>query len=99
MGKPKKRVALRMLEEAYISLGHQSLADQIAAGSLQNVPLSVAMKAVDLALDSIATVGEANSPASAMQLEIATRWCDQCDKRVSLKEADFCRSRWCGARP
>ncbi len=98
MSKSTKRVAVAMLEAAYRQAGYPNLAEQIADGQLGPVPISVAMKAIDLALDSVAA-SQRQPHRIAITLAQPGVWCDQCDHRVSQEKADFCRNKFCGARP
>jgi hypothetical protein len=44
------------------------------------------------------TPSERREPAVADLTEVAKRWCEQCDRNVSDKAANFCVSRFCSLR-
>lgn len=92
------RVSLEMIERAFSEVGKTDEALKTRQGIIRDVPLLVAMRAIDMAIDAIALSSHKRTGAVAVEIDLGA-WCDQCDRRVATKEVDKCRSKWCGARP
>lgn len=94
------KVSSDAFEALVLLVGSKSQADwRVLLFKERGVAIGVGNRECMVRVMRRARDGETHSPATASTAAAGPLWCEQCDRKVSLREAMLCKSAFCKVRP